>query len=896
MINVIQGFLGGVGSVLVALALLFVVIQLALRIPALRRFVLFAINLVPAGVLALVGVVALPFWKLADVIVGMLLKVLPVDTLFIRTVDRVSQWRLSSVADPVQADVLTGMRRKAAEKLWPERRFPDLYREVPDDVARPPYDDGRLLAGVRVHWLADRYLTEAALRSAVRIGLTATLLAFAAFTIIYLLSAVGSIHQAFQAVGGAEGLRVEQWPGQEPTAPPRSWIWAASASVVGPTLLRALGNLATFLPGCALASLGIGLLTTLLMLGTRQREKAAPYEWQTKDADVRWSYRTETRNLIRSTFARQVVHATDYLRGKPLFLVGRGTGTLRARGDLTGPVPEQAIRLDEESLFQHLLVFGGTGEGKTTAMLKPLARQFLKQPGYGMYVCDAKGVLWADMLTLIREVRPDAKVITIGTGAPHAGVDLLAGLTPTQVAGTLRSVLTQLSGGDGGGDSFWPDMAANVLRNVLSLGQAYGFTERGQGVFARDGMAPYSLWWAYQAVLRPELLTEAADAIREFHSSAADRARTLQRGSPEYQLLKRTYDAVTTQEVYDSIRYLEHTWASMARETRSGIVANVTQLLDGFAGTPVLRERFASGNPANTVSIAEALHGHVVLNALSSVEDGLPARLVSVLLKTNLYREARRREAAYRQGTSSVKPQSQPCIVLMDEIQELVTADASSGLSDATFWNVARSTGVAGVFATQTVAALMQAIGKDAATNFMQQARSKIFFRTEDQDTVEYACWCAGKFERNRVYDDGQRESIEYRGLIDGWDPLLPVDDSEGIAGGWRTFFRAAGALLNPEKYAIAPAQSARAYAADETFVPRAGGSEAADLAQISAMQQAAWRAEDLEREYRKTGNEVTDALTPADLIHMGRWHAFAQVQRAGAVRQDIIAVDHDFA
>ena len=33
-----------------------------------------------------------------------------------------------------------------------------------------------------------------------------------------------------------------------------------------------------------------------------------------------------------------------------------------------------------------------------------------------------------------------------------------------------------------------------------------------------------------------------------------------------------------------------------------------------------------------------------MLNALSSIEDGLPARIVTVLLKTNLYREARRHD------------------------------------------------------------------------------------------------------------------------------------------------------------------------------------------------------------------------------------------------------------
>ena len=580
-----------------------------------------------------------------------------------------------------------------------------------------------------------------------------------------------------------------------------------------------------------------------------------------------------------------MLQATEYLRDLPCFLVGHACGILRARGDLAGPMVGQPLRLDQEALFQHLLVFGGTGEGKTTALLKPLIRQLLRQKTYGMYVCDAKGVLWNDVVPVARQERPGTELIVIGTGANQFGVDVLAGLTPTQVAGTLRSVMAQLSGGQGGGNSFWPDMAANVLRNVLSVARAYAHTDHGKAAFKRMGAMPYSLWWAYQAMLRFELITEATGQIREWIAKANDTAQRAT-SKAEIEALLKIQPVMAGRELNDSIVYLESTWRDMAKDTRSGIVAHVTQLLDGFAGAQVLRERFACGDPTQTLSVAAALNGRIVLNALSSIEDGLPARVVNVLLKTNLYREARRREAAYRQGTHSVKPQDQPCMVVMDEVQEIVTADVTSGLSDATFWNVARSTGVAGIFATQTVAGLYQAIGREAANNFMQQARSKVFFRTEDRETVEYACWCAGKFERNRVYDDGHRESVEYRALIDGWDPFAPVDEEETIEGGARQFFRSARDLLSPERMAVGVAQATPAYSADSRFTSDS---------EIHTLQAAEWRSEDLEREYRKFGNDLADAVTPADLLHMGRWHAFAQLQRAGAVRQDIITVEHDF-
>lgn len=889
----VSGFGGSALLAILVIAAAAFVIRSTL--PWLWRPLVTLANLIPAAILTVIGLLAIPLWRLVSWLVTKSLAKLPVDAVVVRAIDRLARIRANSIRNPIQNLLVRGERLAAAAALWPDSVYPDLYREVPKDVARPPYDDGRLIGGMRFTWLADRHVTEASVRSAVTVALTMAVLAFLVLILWHVLGVYDVVKQSGTALG-AGGMPAEQWPGAAPSKIPAWWVFTATFAVLGSTFMRTLGDLLTYLPGAAIGCLGLGLLALLMLLHQWHRQKSAPYAWQSKDADVRWAFRSETRNLVRATYREQVIHATEYLKDAPCFEVGSASGILRARGDLSAPASGQPMSLDREALFQHVLVFGGTGEGKTTALLRPLMRQVLHEPGYGLYVCDAKGVLWHDAAAIARKERPDAEPIVLGTGQSQSGVDLLASLTPTQVAGTLRSVMTQLSGGHNG-DSFWPDMAATVLRNVLSVARAYAYTEHGRGAFRRIGAAPYSLWWAYQAVLQADLLNEAVGQLREWVTKANEAISN--QPAAETESLRRLYPIMTTRELFDSVRYLEGTWQSMAQDTRSGIVANITQMLDGFAGAAMLRERFACGNPAHNVSVSEALNGKIVLNALSSVEDGLPARLVSVLLKTNLYREARRREAAHRQGASKSKPQDQPCIVIMDEVQEIVTADVTSGLSDATFWNVARSTGVAGIFATQTVAGLYQAVGREAANNFMQQARSKVFFRTEDRETVDYACWCAGKFERNRVYDDAHRESVEYRQLIDGWDPLAPVDQSEIIKGGARQFFHSARALLSPERMALGTAQTARAYtpevAAEGRVRPTGPADNSTRLAQIQAERQARWRAEDLERDYRKSGNELTEALTPADLVHMGRWHTFAQLQRAGAVRQDIMGVQHDF-
>ncbi len=782
-----------------------------------------------------------------------------------------------------------GDREAVARWYWPEQRFPFLYRPVPPDLVRPLYEDGKLVGGRQLAWLADRHMTRTALVSTIIAGFTAGLIPL----LPALLQLLQTVDLSASAISHAYSLPtpvLEQWPGQPAVLAPATW-WQETAGADIQRFLQAAGGIVFgSLVGWLLIAIGMALLTTIAALRYWHWMKSAPYSFATKDADVRWSYRIEAREVSNATYRRQIALSETYLANTPLYQIGRATGSSRLRGDLGAPVRGQELCLDRDSLFQHLLVLGGTGEGKTTAILKPLMRQLMADRRHGFYVCDAKGVLWADALRVAEACGRADEVVVIGTAEGQFGVDPLANLNPTQVAATLRSVLRQVSGE--ASDSFWPDLAANILRHVLTLALTYRLTEKGR----QEKLEPYSLWWAYQAVIDKTKLAAVIVCIREYGEIIIDAEFNAflesATSEEEVEAAARRRDEQIPPETHASILYVETTWSTMAEETKSGIVANVTQLLDGFAGARVLRERFACGRAdGSTISMTRALEGGIVLNALSSIEDGLPARLVLVLLKTSLYREARRREAAFKQATPRRNPQDHPCIVMMDEVQEIATSDPESGLSDATFWNVARSTGLAGIFATQTLAALNQALGEKAAANFIQQARSKVFFRSEDPQTIDYACWCAGAYERNRVYEDQHRESIDHRQALDGWEPFLPIDENERVPAGARLFWSAAGALLKPTRGRLQAATRVRTYVTDIRFSSRLQKEQ-----QVQAEQAATWRAEDLDRSYRTTGNDMCPALTAADVINMGRWHAFAHIQRAGAVRQDIVSIEHDYA
>ena len=868
---------------LVLVLALMAAIGIALYRTRARTFITTLVLFPFAALMALFGVIAFASWWLAAIVARMIFGRLP-GTLAVR---------LEAMAGRGGDHLRQGKREEVARRLWNEERFPFLYCDVPADLFRPLYEDGKLIGGVGLTWLADRHMTRMAFVSAIGAGITAGLILLLP-PILQLIYMIGTAGTSILHTLGVSRPVLEHWPGHSPVLEPRAW--SAAGSDIERYLQTAVAVVLTSFAGWILIGIAAAAVTTVAALSVWYWTKAAPYGFVTKDADVRWSYRLEAREISNATYRRQVMLSQTYLADSPIYTIGHSTGSSRLRGDLSAPLRGQPLCLDRDSLFQHLLVLGGTGEGKTTAILKPLMRQLMADPKYGFYVCDAKGVLWADALRVAEACGRSDQVSIIGTGVGQFGVDPLANLNPTQVAATLRSVLLQVSGG--GGDSFWPEMAANILRHVLTLALTYKLTREGQQE-SKSSIDPYSLWWAYQTVLDEDRLTRIIVCIREYDKDVkAECMEILKNATSEEEAAaaERSRDERIPPETHASIHYVETGWIPMNNRTKTSIVAHVTQLLDGFAGARTLRERFACGRAGEgTIGVAEALDGRIVLNALSSIEDGLPARLVLVLLKTSLYREARRREAAFRAAIPKKNPQDHPCVVIMDEVQEIVTSDPESGLSDATFWNVARSTGLAGIFATQTLAALNQSLGESAAANFMQQARSKVFFRSEDPKTIEYACWCAGSHERNRVYEDQHRESIDHRRALDGWDPFSPIDENERVAAGASLFWTAAAALLTPTRGRIGTVTRGRAYNPDTRFTSQIAADPQNQTARVQSDQAATWRAEDLERSYRTGGNDVHAALSATDVINMGRWHAFAHIQRAGAVRQDIVAIEHDY-
>jgi hypothetical protein len=608
-----------------------------------------------------------------------------------------------------------------------------------------------------------------------------------------------------------------------------------------------------------------------------------------REALQRWRWRLADREVETESYNDQVRFATRIDRS-PLIDLGQSLGMLEFRGHLLAPQQGQPVRMSILDLLQHVKVFGGTGEGKSRNFYVPLVRQLLKfrAEGYpiAIYATDDKGAIGADILEAAQAARvPPEDILVIGTGPNDWRVDLLAGLQPVEFADIVKSVARQ-AGGESA-DDFWPEMASDLLLNVAVVLQAAEVTDAGIDWVAKNKKRMYSVRNILKTASHD---TEIMSALRIIEGAWHNK-------DDQYHRIA-DFD---TNALDAATRYLVDNWLTMVDATKDGIRANARKALRMFDFKDEIAQGFGDGSGDNIIPASALLSNKIKIVNVSQIEHGSAGRLVAIMLKTLLFKQARARElqdplAAKQRMRWWFDPKPSHSedlekfslnVFLADEYQGLVTATpgGGAGIDDGTAWNVLRSAGVAGVLISQSVSAYKNAVGDKAADNMRSNWRTLIMLRTEDVQTIEEAKKLAGKTMRFNSMDWNHLEStVAVRREIgtnsDAPTPATWNDELDKLP----VFFTPAH--FEPFDF---PGYD-NAYEVDERFIPEAkSGPNGNGYEQLQALQAAAWRQEDRSAAILQAGSSEEDAVRDEDLMQMGRGRALVFVQRAGSTRVDII-------
>ena len=359
---------------------------------------------------------------------------------------------------------------------------------------------------------------------------------------------------------------------------------------------------------------------------------------------------------IEAARERQIKHAID--DKSPLFCLGATTGVLASRGDTLAPSADLPFALSLRDLQMHLLVFGGTGSGKTTGVLKPLVYQAAGMADLGIVIMDGKGALPGELVRL----GDGLKIITPG----KMKISLVAGVEPGQVVDTLVEIL-----GSQSHDRFWTDSAAGLLRHAAILAHAVGKGE----------------WTLMQAV---EL------AVREGAAKKAVESLETEIGED-------------SGELSEAIAYLVDEFPKQDERLRTGIIAQARSWISALTSHPDILAWANTPPSKSQLDIADALKGERIGLLVPAHRYGVAGAVVSALLKARLYSKLKDRadnpQWAEQGGT--------PLMLVVDEAQEVATAD------DASMLAIGRSLGLAMIAATQTVEGVVARLDEKQAEKWL---------------------------------------------------------------------------------------------------------------------------------------------------------------------------------
>ncbi|GBR23519.1 type IV secretory system conjugative DNA transfer family protein [Komagataeibacter nataicola] len=645
-------------------------------------------------------------------------------------------------------------RLAIAKKTYSEPKYAFLFKTIPDHFRRSLVWYGRLVTGDDVTLLAWRKFTLKNIRALAYGSVekaNSIQARFFAFSFIF-----GALFWAYLSGGKIPTPTWVNEPGVDMTT---AYIFPVYNYLTVFVCLASLFIVAAF------TSVALSPVSTYLMFvnninkfwNKANEQLAVP----TKDALVVWKHYSGKLEMELKEYNDSVDKAiAGATRGQPVYPFGKAQGVARSGSHLHGPMKGQVCGQDFFSVRQNNIVFGGTGSGKTETILKPYIYRYMsaKMPeGYksGMYVTDGKGVLWKDIIEM-NVVRSRSDIRVIGTGDGQFGINLLQGMTPLELATMFGTILKQVVGESD--DIFWSEQATTIVTYSATLAYTLEMIPEVHKWAEFSAFRPWSLMGVAGMATNPKLLEKCVAFLEE----------VMNRLTIEDNKLNMTDDAMNELAEYMitpafiiAMSYCKNDWASMPKDTRGSVIANVNVLTGKFGSAGILRDRFCTGRlPAEEMcDVDHASNGGVLMISVGESEWGVVGRIVTVWLSTRFKMHQRR-----KQNETPERCKKEQVLFVADEFQMLATSGGAE--SDAEFWNINRSTGTIGLVATQSIVALEKRLGKETTQNILDNFRSKFNLRSESKETNEYFANLGGTILGGYAAEDTAYETQGQRELL----------------------------------------------------------------------------------------------------------------------------------
>ena len=526
-------------------------------------------------------------------------------------------------------------------------------------------------------------------------------------------------------------------------------------------------------------------------------------------------------------------------------------------GELHHPVALREVEkptwltIPERGLYTGILICGAVGSGKTSACMRPFARQLLSwrahDPEQRMagLVLEVKG----DFCHQVRDVLVDAgrgeDYIELGLNGAWAWNPLSAHwLDSYSLAYTIASLINQLFGK--GHEPFWQQAYTNLIRWLIELHR----------------MRPGG-WVTLQDVYRCTVDTDRIEALiadisariegQQFVRIAAaaltEHPRELGTGfepveglsgvcqAPDSEDLRETLNTLkVAMDVWtepptiaatradtrrlDAIkRWYRYDWSKLDKKVASTVVEGLSVFLSVFdlpevadvfcPPAPVVEDaddaaRESGSAPGGSVgrqrlpgldAVIES--GKVMALNMPAGSNAALARAVGVMLKQAWLHTLLRRPAAMAADSSRV---FRPAMFLCDEYQAFATVGEDDPSGDEKAFALTRQCRLVPIVATQSISSLRAVLGHGEAWRaLLQTLRTRIFLALSDDASAQIASGLCGQVPRMKasytVSEHTQRASAS---LLSG-----AAGGGTGSVGASKAFSEKREPLFHPRDFTI---------------------------------------------------------------------------------------------
>lgn len=340
------------------------------------------------------------------------------------------------------------------------------------------------------------------------------------------------------------------------------------------------------------------------------------------------------------------------------------------------------ITINEQGLYQNILITGSIGSGKTSSAITNILDNLIYHNISGLII-DVKGNFVNTVYKVLSKynLQSKLKVISLTNNFSYNPVDKPE-ISAYELASRVRQALELVSPGSKNSDSYWLDKVQNYICDFI--------------VIVREYNEFVSFDEIHKLVLNRNYLDEKLEYIKK-------------------KMIKEKYTDEKLYEILNAVNNLLLEYYKLDERTLSIIKSEITRITAPFVSNLEIKNQFCTKNKGKLF-----LDDSIVVLSINIGENKSLAKLISTYLKLDF-------QKTILSGKNIISPKFFIC----DEYQEFANKE------DSNFFSVSREYKCINVVSMQSYTSLLNTIQDEYSTRvIIQNLVNKIWFRNDDTYTI----------------------------------------------------------------------------------------------------------------------------------------------------------------